>query len=259
MKNNNQLTDIARKYGLFELTCNQYPLVAPWFAAIDGADIRLASVEAKGGGKLYADDPINPAAVWMAADDGFGYLAGDADAPGFAEGVVNRLVNEMLPARAPGDRQAIVFSSDDAWKVKLDALFAPHGGFRIRRHAFAFDKAAYRAACAALPKLPDGYEIRALPGGRFDTGVFAGAEEAASCREVFSGAGRAEIDVHTAEPHRRRGLALRACAAFIGKCLEAGMAPHWSCWDYNAPSVALALRLGFRQLPDLEVNFCDLG
>lgn len=259
MKNNNQNIDIARQYNLTELNRERYSLVAPWFTAIDGADIRLASVAEAGSGAVCADGAEHPTAAWLAADDGYNYLAGDAEAPGFAGCVVRRLVEERLPARAPGDRQGILFSSSDAWKTRLDALLAPHGGFRIRRHTFAFDTVEYRKACGTLPALPEGYAIHTPESGRFDIGVFAGSEEAAHCRAVFSGAGRAEIDVFTAEAHRRRGLALHACTAFIDRCLAAGVTPHWSCWDYNTPSVTLALRLGFRQLPDLEVNFFDLG
>jgi len=242
---------------LIELTPDQFERVAPWFSAIHGADIHLEAIRREGCGHVYADDAQNPSAAFLAADDSFSYLAGDASLPGFAECAVNRLIHELLPGRPPEDRQVILFSTDDAWKEKLDALLAPYGGFRIRRHAFAFDEAAFETACAALPPLADGYELRTLTENGPDTGIYKSCEQVTRCGS-FTGDGKAEIDIHTAEAHRRRGLAMHACAAFLRNCRAANLLPQWSCWDYNDASVALAKKLGFRPLPDLTVNFCEL-
>ena len=254
MMNQNMQTN---PYGLFLLDPMDYHKVAPWFDAIDGAAIRLDSVAKAGGGRLWVDDAIIPTAALLEADDGFCYLAGPAESESFAAAAVSHLLRESLPNRPAGDRQAIVFSASARWKAAVDAQLAPHGGFMIRRHTFAFDGAAFHRVQAALPALPEGYTL--CDSGFLGAAVLFGGSEAARCCAVFAGAGQAEMDVFTDEAHRRKGLALHAGIRAIGRCLEAGFAPHWSCWDYNTPSVGLALRLGFRQLPDLEVSFCDLG
>lgn len=245
------------RHNMFRLDPQYFDAVAHLYGAIDGADIRLASIRAKGGGRVFTDRTLNPQASYMEGDDGYGYLAGSTDCGEFIDGVIVYLMHDAMRRRKPEDRQVILFSADETWKALLDLRLAPFNGLRIKRHTFAFDAGEFHQAAIRLPALPGGYEIMSRGGGRPDTGVFTGGEEVSYCKEVFSGAKKAEIDVFTAEGHRRRGLALHACAGFISNCLNAGVTPHWSCWDYNAPSASLAMKLGFRQLPDQEVNFCE--
>ena len=245
--------------GLSLLDPMDYHKVVPWFDALDLAAIQLDALRESGDGKVFVDDPANPQACWMLGDECYGYFAGNADAAGFADAVLAYLMKQVLPARAPGDRQVILFSTSVGWQTLLDQKLGERGGFRIRRHNFAFEAAAFQNATAALPPLPEGYALRTLAEGKPDAGVFCGGELVSRCYAGFTGLAMAEIGVDTAEAHRCKGLALHTCSQFIRNCLAAGLTPHWSCWDYNTPSVNLALRLGFLQLPDIEVNFCDLG
>ena len=57
--------------------------------------------------------------------------------------------------------------------------------------------------------------------------------------------GIAEIGVGTKPQHRGRGLATAAAARLLQACEELGFRPLWNAAQHNAPSVALARRLGF--------------
>jgi RimJ/RimL family protein N-acetyltransferase len=59
------------------------------------------------------------------------------------------------------------------------------------------------------------------------------------------GRGEAEVEVGTAPEYRGRGLAERACRAFIEECLARGLHPAWSCTAGHVASTALARKLGF--------------
>ncbi|MBO4668373.1 MAG: GNAT family N-acetyltransferase, partial [Lachnospiraceae bacterium] len=52
-----------------------------------------------------------------------------------------------------------------------------------------------------------------------------------------------EIEVDTAEPERRKNLALIACSALILRCLSEGLYPSWDA--QNMGSVHLAEKLGY--------------
>ena len=70
---------------------------------------------------------------------------------------------------------------------------------------------------------------------------------------------RCEIDIHTKEKYRRRGLAHYAASAFIEECLARGLRPNWECWWDNEPSVSLAKKLGFEPISDHPVFLVELN
>ena len=122
---------------------------------------------------------------------------------------------------------------------------------------------------AALTPLPPHYELRRLEpamlplldGFDYYVAMFGSAEAAlqgtvgyyvAHAGEIVAEAvagpfarGIAEIGVGTKPQHRGRGLATAAAARLLQACEELGFRPLWNAAQHNAPSVALARRLGF--------------
>jgi GNAT superfamily N-acetyltransferase len=62
------------------------------------------------------------------------------------------------------------------------------------------------------------------------------------------------VSVETGEPYRGRGFATLTAAAFVDQCRARGMAPYWDAWRSNAPSVAVAGKVGFRELMGYTVH-----
>lgn len=57
-----------------------------------------------------------------------------------------------------------------------------------------------------------------------------------------------DIGVATLDPWRRQGLATAAAAQVADAIQRDGRIPVWSCGGYNAASLAIAARLGFREV-----------
>ncbi|MDQ3655635.1 MAG: GNAT family N-acetyltransferase, partial [Chloroflexota bacterium] len=57
-----------------------------------------------------------------------------------------------------------------------------------------------------------------------------------------------DIGVATLDRWRRQGLATAAAAQVAGAIQRDGRIPVWSCGGHNAASLAIAARLGFREV-----------
>ncbi len=63
-----------------------------------------------------------------------------------------------------------------------------------------------------------------------------------------------EMDIHTAEEYRERGLGTGMGAAFIEHCLQENLIPKWDCMVSNTASINLALRLCFESVEKYPVT-----
>jgi hypothetical protein len=62
-----------------------------------------------------------------------------------------------------------------------------------------------------------------------------------------------DISINTLEGFRRRGNAARCVAYMVGLMWERGKEPVWGAEDWNTPSLALAVRLGFIAVDKMAV------
>lgn len=80
------------------------------------------------------------------------------------------------------------------------------------------------------------------------------------CMSEYNTRNRCEIGIETLKPHRRKGLASLAASATIRHAAESGVnRVGWHCYSSNAPSVATALKLGFRRLHGYRVHWVKPG
>lgn len=208
-------------------------------------------------GMILADDPASPrwAAVYGLA---FGtlYLGGPIDAPLLAKLLARcRRLGDVGIGCWPGSELSALLPPDPAYDGR--ALFfaersapvplAPLAGALAEGYSLAVRDARL------LAQSPDLADTLAAFGSaeailRHTLGVVALRERAVCC-EAATGApahGRIEVGVTTLETHRRRGLALSACALLIGMCEARGYATWWDCASQNVASARLAYALGYR-------------
>lgn len=124
-----------------------------------------------------------------------------------------------------------------------------------------------------LAPLPAGYALRAFDADIFAAHAFghganyggfeefaargAGAvvchgDEIVASASSFMTYGQAvELDVSTAPPHRRKGLADHCVAAMMADCAARGLTVHWDA--QNLPSANMALSHGFEAEQDYAV------
>ena len=249
---------------LYELEPTDVTRIRPLFPeGTPGHSFVAALLEGNHLGRVFVDAPQAPTTACVALACEFVYVAGETGDDDLQASLRSIITEELTHDPA----YAFLFPTSDAWQAVLTTLFADapelHHGARddydFDRARFAIHHNGWRDA------VPEGVEIRpydrALAEGQgfaefwgsvdrfLDHGigyaVIRDGEVVSRCHSVMVGAGEAEISVETAEPHRRQGYAIMATRAFIERCLEVGLRPAWSNWAYNAPSRALARRLGF--------------
>lgn len=92
----------------------------------------------------------------------------------------------------------------------------------------------------------------AMPVGLLDES----GQPAAVCYSAANSSGFAEIDIYTAESHRKKGLGKLVTSLFIIECLQNDYTPNWDCFVENKGSFNLAISMGFT--PVLDYNFLSI-
>jgi GNAT superfamily N-acetyltransferase len=246
------------------------PLLAPLahHAAVDAV---LAGDEP---GDLFVDDEAHPTVALLLPNNPHRvYLAGAADRV-----VFNQDAAALLAARAPGPR--VVYHDDAAWAESVAPLF-PAGKAVARQRRYLrlaeprrgwplpadttlrrVDAALLAEGLAHVDELVEeiGSEspsVEAFLVGKFGFAAQHGAALVGFCLSEYNRPGRCELGVMTIDRYQRRGVATALVAAAISEARSRGIEEvGWHCWADNAPSVGLALKLGFAPAVDYPVWLC---
>jgi RimJ/RimL family protein N-acetyltransferase len=250
------------------LASSETSRVLPLVAAVEiRSHLALAHavLEGRQEGVAFVDDPARLRTALLCPRNGFFFPLGDPKT-----GAVDRFLPDLL-AHHLVDKPLLIATSA-AWQRKLDSLFAASA----LRTGYEYQRVA----------LPDWRE-RVSPGltmermtapvvARWNEGIDPWVIEIWGGAEAFEarcfgfcllargrivsfatacgiGGGEAEVEVGTMPEYRGRGLAALACSAFIEECLARGLTPAWSSAAGNAPSAALARKLGFREMEEVTV------
>lgn len=250
---------------MIELPDYRYHIASPLFAGIPhNTALVFGVLEGSTPGRVFVDECDTPSAALVTVEGAFSYLAG-LPTPGAPASLVRLLFSDLLPGAA--EKELVLFAFTNPWRSALYPLMQKHGAIRISRKTFSFNPERFASLAGWRKWIPAGMQLHpvdsALPGGlselcasfdersrRFGFVLQAGDEIASLCAAVSVGGGEAEIDVHTAETWRGRGLATLTACAFIEECLARGLRPAWSCWPYREASCGLARKLGFEDCPD---------
>ena len=188
------------------------------------------------GGFAFLGGPPQPALIRAAMDaqpSGFLTFSGSPDWLSLAKtlGAGKEMTRFDLetPARFDQDR--------------LRRLARPPAGFRLQR----VDTPALYEACrmaGGIGDIVNNYtDYTAFSRHGLAIAALKGDAIAAGCGAYAHADGQLEVEIDTAVPYRRQGLATACGAAFVLACLEKGLRPHW---DAMTPvSAALAAKLGF--------------
>lgn len=78
------------------------------------------------------------------------------------------------------------------------------------------------------------------------------------CTAEYVGPTGCGIGIATEPAYQGQGIATAAAAHMLGQCLARGLAAHWECGTWNAPSMRLAEKLGFTLLATERAWVVDL-
>lgn len=79
------------------------------------------------------------------------------------------------------------------------------------------------------------------------------------CTAEYVSNGRCGIGIETIPAYRGRGVATLTASAFVEHCAARGVTPHWDSWLSNAPSVAVAEKIGFRKVETYSIFVAHLS
>jgi RimJ/RimL family protein N-acetyltransferase len=253
---------------MFELDAAHIASVRPLFEALSHLIPLTGVLNGDHLGRIFVDDPVDPAVALAWTPWGYYYLGGGLGAPGACEMLSDLLRETLIPASvAGGERGLLVTLSAPRWETKLERLWGLDGAVRIRRRTFSFDSEAFAVHRCWSDYVPPGFsmqrvgcaEAQLLEGElratwpSMDAFLARGlgfcllheGEPVSACTSAFVAGGAVEIGVYTDAAYRRQGLATLTGAALIEACLERGLRPNWECFADNKSSVALARKLGF--------------
>jgi hypothetical protein len=274
---------MAYNFSMHEFEKSHYPALLPLVATLDQPVLPLAVLEGTTAGWVFTDEIRNPTLALIGLPCGYFFGAGAAP-EGDTLTAARRVVSgTFVPhSQACGNFGFLFSFSGPDWIERLPLLLLGHHPFHIFRRAFTFQVERFVAAERALPTLPEGYTLRPIdadllaeqPALRQEilgtwssvpiflaqgcgAAVLHGAEVASFCLAPFATHEKMEISVSTAEAFKRRGLARRAAAAFIRRCLELGKQPNWECFWDNEPSIGLARSLGYATQKDYPIFYWE--
>jgi GNAT superfamily N-acetyltransferase len=284
-----RLMRLYRTFFLYRETCvltelqpTQYDSIRARCAGLADRVAIGALLDRRADGRIFVDDPAQPTGVFFWNDFRFSYLLGDPADGAFVADVADLLAHDLLPAaRDSHDPSVVIYPHPVSWSRRLPDLLDGRTAIALKRRIFSFEVIRFGRLKAA--PIPAGMTLRPIDADRIadsdplaaeidllwtsreaflaDGGGFCLVQDGAvvsACLTAFAAGQEREISIHTHPAYRGRGLASVTGAAFIADCVQRGLTPVWECWHDNAPSVALAAKLGFVPVADYPVYYLDL-
>jgi RimJ/RimL family protein N-acetyltransferase len=234
-------------------------------------------------GRVWVDDLARPGAAYL-WDEGPCHFLGGSPSPGRIEAVRALLMGEIRPSILATGRFWAKLAFPPAWSEAMPAVLAE---LRLQRRARLFLTLAEPLLPDWQHRVPAGCRVAPIDDDllsdrlRYHEAVVAeirggwpsietflavglgrclvcGDAIACWCTAEFVSEGECGIGIETARDYRGRGYATLTAAAFVADCRARGITPHWDAWANNAPSLAVARKVGFVKECDYAVYFGDL-
>ena len=249
---------------LVKLALPDFAAVGPLVAGLSHQLSANAVLAGQMPGDVFVDDAARPTAALVQSPEGW-FVAGDPGNTRFVAGLRDR-VTSALDA---GARDFVLDFGAAAWAAHAHELAPESTCITVARRHYVFSglksptaqpPAGYRLE-PLTPTLLDRCQVPDHVHGwissnwgsvdAFVTRGFGAAAVRGSTVVSWSladcvTAGRAEIGIHTAPEHRRRGLAAAVAATAVALALDRGLTDvGWHCNDDNVGSYRTAETVGF--------------
>lgn len=258
---------------MIELQAGQFHKASALFSKTHYGVLAAGTLAGCHPGRVFLDNLADPRSGLVCTRLDYFFLAGQPS-EAILDWLYVRFQNEFIPQMQAviGTGDVILFFDPFDWNGPLFERFADCQPLLIHKKRHILPAGAGAKLLGWQERVPPGYRLlpytlglmEALPELVPQAELFFGSVEsflakgygwaimdgnqlASTCSAVFVGSGEVEIDIHTAEAYRGRGLAFLAASAFIEDSLKRGLNPIWGCWPENLPSNRLASKLGFSE------------
>jgi len=256
---------------MIELFPSQYQAASAFFGRTHYGVLATGTLDGGHPGRVFLDNPADPKTGLVCTCLDYYFLAGQISAP-VLDWLYNKFNEDFIPRQksAIGSADVVLFFEPLNWKEPLFERFVDCQPLLIHKKRHILPEGSAARFSGWQSHIPVGFQVRPYNSELIkssldlisNTELFYGSVEnflkrgfgwcilngdqiASTCWAVFVGGGEVEIDIHTTEAYRRRGLAYLLASSFIEDCLKRGLNPIWGCWPENMPSVRLAKKLGF--------------
>jgi GNAT superfamily N-acetyltransferase len=229
--------------------------------------------EGRRGGQVFVDQLAHPHTALLCGASGFYFAFGEPN-----EIMLNALIMRLMKT-GPDENYTTLFGSSPTWNDPLQHAFEPYKAQREKRlafelfsmpeepaipHEFALQPINARLAQSILDGSGTGgfgidpWFVRSAGGAETYAALGLGlaliqnGQIASLCGVCGLGGGEAELEVGTVPAFRGRGLAAIVSAAFMWQCQARGLQPAYSCGSDNIPSIAVAHRLGYGEIEEIQ-------
>ncbi len=264
---------------MIEIPLEDFTSILPLLTASKQPVVPRAVCEGYNPGRIFVDEPGDPAGAMIWLSCGYLYLVGNPPG-GFTDDDLADLLCETfaLAWQAAGESGFILVPFSPVWTAAIEDFLKGRLHEVIYRRTFAFHPERFASRRGWQEHIPPGFVLQGvdeqLAEGLGGMSTWASPQDylahglgfcllkdgeiISSCTSVFTTQTGVEIDVHTQEAQRGRGYAALTATALIDACLQQGRMPNWECFWDNEPSSALARKLGFEMKEDYPVYYWEM-
>jgi GNAT superfamily N-acetyltransferase len=258
-----------------------YASIAVFFAEMSSYHLAVTSVLAGTlPGRVFVDDPSRPAAAILIPANHCLIFVGGVPSAYLLADVINLLYKPSLAQRY----WFMVHYPSNDWEPTIEHVLQGLGRTASLRYC-------YRLAELSLPLLPplkdtilvtpidqalvqdpsvvnrdllideihsESPSLEYFFRHHFGFCALDGRQLVGWCLAEYQYQSRYELGIGTIEAYQRQGIATHVASAVIQRAFAEGATEiGWHCWASNTPSIATALKLGFRKVRDEPVIACD--
>ncbi|NBI28092.1 GNAT family N-acetyltransferase [Chengkuizengella marina] len=267
---------------IYELKPKDYVKMKPLLKGLPKNPVINGVIDRNNLGRIFVDHKYSPTTALIWAKMEIFNLIGDSENPIFNSQIEDFMIHSIKPeALAIGDDCLnLELYPFQTWNTNLKNIFK-NQLMKGERVPFKFEK--NRFSSMDVKAIPDGYRIFKIDPSVinldkenvilneikkfwesidtfYNTGfgycVLKEDEVIGTCISAFVSNNEYEIGINTYKPeHRGKGLATAMASLFIEECLNKGGIPHWTTEHFRIDSIAIANKLGFKQLPNYPMYF----
>lgn len=231
-------------------------------------------------GRIFVDDIESPTSglIWLGNNDGFFFIGNEKNEKFNTK--LNHFIDTVIvpEAKKVGLTWFEGIGDHNKWDEKIKRLFEDRHLGRWDQRVYTFQKNDYKGNFE--PAIEEGYNIVKISERLFENSnrsvenieflhsriveswsslnsffnkgigycVMYKNKIVSICFSNFAVDNIHAIAIETLEEHQGKKLAQKVALIYVKDCLENNFVPYWDCTDSNKPSIAVAEKIGFRNV-----------